>query len=207
MRSWLLIVAACGHSSGNGQSDAGETRDAIAVIDVALTSTDGAPTADAAATTLDGALPDAAVVSPDAAVVSPDAAASTHPMTEVGQVSCWSVGGFMAVYHDQPAHIVVTLQDQDGIADIVPTADVVIIGKYGATYAVGPRPLESLGDTGCCETTVKVPISYDDFIAAAQAIQADGFWSAQATFHDHTGTTIVARCDHEWFLDDAYYGN
>jgi len=211
----VLVVAACGHSSGNGQSDAGEVRDAG--LDAAPAADGASPgdvggasdarASDAAVADAAASSPDAAVTSPDAAVTTPDAGASTHAMTELGEVSCWSVGGFMAVYHDQPAHIVVTLQDQDGIADIETTAAVTIVGKYGATYDVGPRPLISLGNTGCCDTTVKVPIYYDDFIAAGQAIGGpDGFWSAYATFRDHTGTSIVARCDDEWFLDDAYYG-
>jgi hypothetical protein len=130
-------------------------------------------------------------------------------LTELGKVSCWSVGGFQAVYHDEPAHIVVTLSDGDGIADIDTTADVTILGHDGALYDVGPRPLISLGDTGCCVTNVKVPIYYDDFVAAALAVGGSDteFRSAYATFHDHGGSTIVARCDDEWFLDDAYYDN
>lgn len=201
LTAFLFVVGACGHGprdatgqndgGDHGRSDGGGDRDANVGSDAGSLGPDGGSTG------LDGG------------TVAIDAASSTHPMTGVGTVSCWSVGGFQAVYHDQPAHIVVTLSDGDGIADIDTTADVTIIGHYGALYTVGPRPLISLGDTGCCVTTVKVPIDYDDFIAAGQAVGGPDtqFWSAYATFHDHTGASLVARCDNEWFLDDAYYGN
>jgi hypothetical protein len=202
----LLVIgaSACGHGPGDalGQSDGGGNgrgdsgggyRDANGGSDAS------------------GSLgPDGGSSGPDGGALGPDGGAtSTHPLTELGTVSCWSVGGFQAVYHDQPAHIVGTLSDGDGIGDIDTTADVTIIGHYGALYAVGPRPLISLGDSGCCVTSVKVPIYYDDFVAAGQAVGAPDteFWSAYATFRDHGGSTIVARCDDQWFLDDAYYGN
>ena len=194
----LLAVGACGHGSGNALGDGGRN----GRVDSGSGDRDASSGSDA------GSL-DAALLIPDAGVVVPDAATSTHPLTELGSVSCWSVGGFQAVYHDQPAHIVVTLSDGDGIGDIETTANVMVPGHDGALYDVGPRPLISLGDTGCCVTSVKVPIYYDDFIAAAHAVGGPDtqFWSAYATFRDHGGTTIVAHCDNEWFLDDAYYGN
>ena len=196
---FVLGASACGHAfgqsdGGNGRGDSGGgDRDASGGSDAG------------------GSLgSDAGSSGPDGGTLATDSGAtSIHPLTELGTVSCWSVGGFQAVYHDQPAHIVVTLSDGDGIGDIDTTADVNIIGHYGALYDVGPRPLISLGDSGCCETSVKVPIYYDDFVAAGQAVGGPDteFWSAYATFRDHGGTTVVARCDDEWFLDDAYYGN
>jgi hypothetical protein len=195
----LLLVVGCGHGPGNNQSDGGGNgrgdsggdRDASTSSDAS-----GSLGSDAGSSGLDGG------------TLAPDSG-STHPLTELGMVSCWSVGGFQAVYHDQPADIVVALSDGDGIGDIDTTADVTIIGHDGALYDVGQRPLISLGDTGCCITSVKVPIYYDDFIAAGQAVGGPDteFWSAYATFRDHGNSTVVARCDDQWFLDDAYYGN
>jgi len=211
----LALVAACGHGAGNGlgTTDGGGRVDGGGgPRDTNGGDAPGSPDPDGGSPGTDGGSPGTDGGSPGTDGGSPGIDAggtSTHPMTESGTVSCWSVGGFQAVYHDQPAHIVVTLSDGDGIGDIVTTADVTIVGHYGALYQVGQRPLISLGDSGCCETTVKVPIYYDDFVAAGQAVGGPDtqFWSAYATFHDHGGTSIVARCDDEWFLDDAYYGN
>jgi hypothetical protein len=199
-----LLLCACGHHGPGdsfGQSDGGAHDD------------DGggdrdASNRDGGSSGHDGGVLDGGLAH-DGGTQFMDAATSTHPLTEIGMVSCWSVGGFQAVYHDQPAHIGVALYDGDGIGDIDTTADVVIPGHYNALYDVGPRPLISLGDSGCCNTTVKVPINYDDFKAAGQAVGGPDteFWSASATFRDHAGNTIVARCDDEWFLEDAYYGD
>jgi hypothetical protein len=201
----MLIVgaSACGHGPGNtsgqsdgganSRSDSGDYRDANGGSDGS-----GSLGTDAGSSVHDGG-----------ALGSDAGAMSTHPLTELGMVSCWSVGGFQAVYHDEPAHIVATLSDGDGIADIDTTADVTILGHDGALYDVGPRPLISLGDSGCCVTNVKVAIYYDDFVAAALVVGGSDteFRSAYATFHDHGGSTIVALCEDEWFLDDAYYDN
>ena len=117
------------------------------------------------------------------------------PIGQAGDSDCWSDGGFGYVRPDAPGYVVATLYDQDGVDDIVMTADMVI---YGASnYAVGTSPLISLGQTGCCTITVKAAGTYDDLIETANAVGGppDGeFWGGQATFHDSAGNATTATC-------------
>jgi hypothetical protein len=121
--------------------------------------------------------------------------------------SCWSWGGFGSVRPDAPAHIVAFLEDLDGIADIATSAEVFILGDGGMRYSLGQVGFTSLGDTGCCQRAAKVPITYDDFLAAAQVIDTSTMWGAEAVFRDSAGHTTTATCVNQWRLSSTPIGS
>ncbi|MGE0398156.1 MAG: hypothetical protein AB7T06_15750 [Kofleriaceae bacterium] len=198
----LLLTAACARATSGASSEDGSPFNGVdAAIDGSTT--DGSILGDAgngdASAALDANTLVDASATIDASVAAdangPSDSASTSVLTQYSSRSCWSWGGFGTVRPDAPAHVLGYLEDADGVGDIVMQAEVIILGAAGAQFSLGSRALESLGDTGCCRRGVKVPIDYTDFVAAAQAIDADTMWGARVVYRDLGGHTTSAICD------------
>ena len=210
----LLLTAACARATSGATSQDGSPFDGVDAATDGATS-DGSILGDAgngdASTAVDANV--AVDASFDASVAvdasGPSDATSTAVLTQYTSRSCWSWGGFGTVRPDAPAHVIGFVEDVDGVGDIVMQAEVTILGAAGAEFSLGSRTLESLGDTGCCRRTTKVPIDYTDFVAAAQSISADTMWGVRVVYRDLGGHMTSAVCDGAagWRLNSTPIGS
>jgi hypothetical protein len=213
----VLALAGCARATHPGNAgDGGTSSETDGAIDndsgSGNGSGNGSGSGSGGGSNSDGGLVDAGVIdaisTSDAAVTNDASTGGAALLSQYSSRSCWSWGGFGTVRPDAPAHVLGFLEDPDGVADIATTGEVIILGD-GAQFSLGQRALETLDETTCCRRATKVPITYDDFVAAAQVIDAGAMWGVRVIYRDLAGHTTVAVCDGAagWRLNSTPIGS